>query len=94
MSRTDDLSEALNRAAGRETRSKRGAVPPRNALLLRLDPALMKRLKHAPIKDDVSVRRLGEEALDVILTRFGGGSADLIARSASRRRGAGLIADH
>ena len=73
MSKTDDdLSAALSRAAGGSaSRAKRSAAPrDRKALLLRLDPAVVKRLKLLAVERDTTVQQLGEEAIDRLLKRY------------------------
>ena len=75
MSKTDDdLSAALSRAAGGSTsRTKRSAAQrDRKALLLRLDPAVVKRLKLLAVERDTTVQQLGEEALRLLFERYGG----------------------
>ena len=45
--------------------------PPRKQLLLRLDPALHKRLKVLAAARETTVQALGLEALDMLLNRYG-----------------------
>ena len=68
----DDLSAALSRAAGESTsRAKRSAGPrDRKALLLRLDPAMVKRLKLLAVERDTTVQALGEEAIVLLFKRY------------------------
>ena len=55
-----DLSSALNRAAG--ARRAPEPAPPRKGLLLRLDPAMHKRLRLLAVQEDTTVQALGVEA--------------------------------
>ena len=65
-----DLSSALNRAAG--TRRAKGEMPvTQKQLLLRLDPAMHKRLKVLAAERETTVQALGLEALDMLLEHYG-----------------------
>ena len=53
-----------------------GAAPPRKGLLLRLDPAMHRRLRLLAVQEDTTVQQLGVEALEMLLQstgRLGGG---------------------
>ena len=59
-----DLSSALNRAAG-SLRAPEPA-PPGKGLLLRLDPAMHKRLQLLAVQEDTTVQQFGAEALEML----------------------------
>ena len=64
-----DLSSALNRAAG----ARRAPAPepaPRRGLLLRLNPAMHKRLRLLAVEHDTTVQALGVEALEMLIERY------------------------
>ena len=65
-----DLSSALSRAAGGTSRAKVEA-PVQKQLLLRLDPAMHKRLKVLAAERETTVQALGREALDMLLKHYG-----------------------
>ena len=44
-----------------------GAAPPRKGLLLRLDPAMHRRLRLLAVQEDTTVQQLGVEALEMLL---------------------------
>ena len=68
----DDLSSALNRVAGggATPRAPREAAPPRKALLLRLDPAVHRRLRLMAVENDTTAQKLAEEALQLLFKRY------------------------
>lgn len=66
-----DLSSALNRAAGGGTRRAKVEAPvAQKQLLLRLDPAVHKRLKVLAAERETTVQALGLEALDLLIARY------------------------
>ena len=73
MSKSDDLSSALNRAAGggAPSRAPREETPARKALLLRLDPAVHRRLRMLAVEHDTTAQKLAEEALQLLFERYG-----------------------
>ena len=74
MSKSDDLSSALSRAAGggSPSRAPREEAPARKALLLRLDPAVHRRLRMLAVEHDTTAQRLAEEALQLLFERYEG----------------------
>ena len=70
MSKHDDLASALNRAAGGSAPQPPKAPPTRKALLLRLDPAVHRRLRMLAVKRDTTAQALAEEALQLLFERY------------------------
>lgn len=67
----DDLSSALTRAAeGAPARTKPQGEPARKALLLRLDPAVHRRLRLLAVEHDTTAQALAEEALRLLFKRY------------------------
>ncbi|MDD9988447.1 MAG: toxin-antitoxin system HicB family antitoxin [Spirochaetaceae bacterium] len=74
MSKSDDLASALNRAAG-SAPAPRAPAPSkseRKALLLRLNPAVHRRLRMLAVERDTTAQQLAEEALQLLFKRYGG----------------------
>ncbi len=72
MSKSDDLASALNRAAGGSAPQQPKAPPARKALLLRLDPAMHRRLRLLAVEHDTTAQALAEEALRLLFERYEG----------------------
>ena len=67
-----DLSSALHRAAGGGARrAKAEDSVTQKQLLLRLDPAMHKRLKVLAAERETTVQALGLEALEMLLEHYG-----------------------
>ena len=71
-----DLSSALTRAVGGTVRRAQEAATPsrQKGLLLRLDPAVHKRLKVLAAEHETTVQQLGQEALGLLFARYAGGT--------------------
>ena len=67
-----DLSAALTRAAGPAAPKPSTAAADRKALLVRLDPAVQRRLRMLAVEHDTTVQRLGEGAVDLLFEHYGG----------------------
>ena len=75
MKKTPDLAAALTRVAGGATSSTKpapSAAADRKVLLVRLDPAVHRRLRVLAAEHDTTVQRLGEEAVDLLFERYEG----------------------
>ena len=70
MNQTPDLAAALTRAAG--PTSTKPAAADRKVLLVRLDPAVHRRLRVLAAENDTTVQRLGEEAVALLFEHYGG----------------------
>ena len=70
MSKSDDLGSALNRAADGTAPREKKASPPRKGLLLRLEPAVHRRLRLMSVEHDTTVQALAEEALQLLFERY------------------------
>lgn len=69
-----DLAAALSLAAG-STANGTGATSPaahRKVLLVRLDPAVHRRLRVLAAENDTTVQQLGEQAVGLLFERYGG----------------------
>ena len=77
MSKDDrDLASALNRAAETSPRTTREPKPQRKTLLLRLDPAVHRRLRHLAVEHDTTAQALVKQALQLLFQRYGDPAAE------------------
>ena len=74
---SENLEAAISRAARTQPGLGRaGWVPPsrrgKKTVVIRVDPMVARRLKVLAATEDSSIQRLGEEALEMLLGKYGG----------------------